>query len=85
MEDERLCRRCLLRDMPESSYLETMKNYIEGLDEEVKADKEEYEKRLLACRNCDRLMNGMCRLCGCFVEMRAVIAANYCPDGRGKW
>ena len=25
------------------------------------------------------LLSGMCRACGCFVELRAAIAANRCP------
>ena len=31
----------------------------------------------------DMLLQGMCRACGCFVELRAVIAVNSCPYD--KW
>ncbi|MDY3745248.1 MAG: DUF6171 family protein [Lachnospiraceae bacterium] len=37
------------------------------------------------CRQCDRLLNGMCRICGCFVEMRAAIKVKSCPDVVPKW
>lgn len=85
MEDNRFCRRCLLSDMPESAVYNSIKSYIEGIDKELKADNDEYEKRLSTCRSCGKLINGMCRVCGCFVEMRAVVAVNYCPDTNRKW
>ena len=33
----------------------------------------------------ERLMSGMCRLCGCFVELRAVQKVRKCPDLPAKW
>ena len=44
-----------------------------------------YEKRLGICSSCERLMSGMCRLCGCFVELRAVQKVRKCPDLPAKW
>ena len=35
--------------------------------------------------NCDNLINGMCKLCGCYVEMRAAVKKNYCPNIERKW
>ena len=47
--------------------------------------KEEYEERLRICTECDSLMNGMCGVCGCYVEMRAAVKTHYCPDVKKRW
>ncbi len=65
--------------MDEGEYFQNLYAYINGLDDEIRADAQTYEGRLELCRRCDLLMNGMCRACGCFVELRAAIAANACP------
>lgn len=78
------CKRCLIYEMAENSNIaKTIQEYIEGLDEEIKATKEMYSKRLETCKNCDMLLSGMCRSCGCYVEMRAALDKNMCP--RKKW
>lgn len=79
------CKKCLLRDMDEEEYFVNIKQYIAHLDEELKVGDEEYERRLKLCQNCDFLLNGMCRKCGCFVELRAVMKKNHCPDVKKKW
>lgn len=78
-----MCKKCLIRDMDETSYFENMFTYIENIDETIKADLELYEERLGVCKMCERLINGMCNACGCFVEMRAAIHHNKCPYD--KW
>ncbi|HJD48072.1 MAG TPA: hypothetical protein H9909_14630 [Candidatus Mediterraneibacter norfolkensis] len=87
MENEwyRICRKCLLRDLPEKEYFSNMYIYISNLPEEDRTSKEEYERRLSKCRECSHLLSGMCRICGCFVEMRASIAARHCPDNVPEW
>ncbi|HIY61091.1 MAG TPA: hypothetical protein H9831_10515 [Candidatus Eisenbergiella pullistercoris] len=75
----RICRRCLLYEMAESAEYQNVYAYIEGLDDEIRAPKALYEKRLSCCKSCGMLLSGMCRACGCFVELRAAIAANRCP------
>lgn len=82
MEEKRICKRCLLRDMDKDVYYKDMKEYIESLDEEVKADSALYESRLQKCSNCDYLNAGLCRACGCYVEMRAAVTNNSCPYER---
>lgn len=76
------CRRCLTRDMDRAEYFENLHTYIANLDEEIRAGEELYEKRLARCRECGRLMDGMCAACGCFVELRAAIEKNVCPYDR---
>lgn len=82
--DFRKCRRCLTRDMIDSEEeFRSMREYIDNLDEDVKTDAELYEDRLGICKECDMLLAGMCRRCGCYVEMRAAVKKNACPGK--KW
>lgn len=82
---QRICKKCLLRDMQEGEYFRNMYEYIANLDPDVKSEEELYEKRLAACKQCGNLVNGMCRVCGCFVEMRAAVRKNYCPAAEKYW
>lgn len=83
-EKLRFCRRCLTRELAgqEETY-RTIREYIDNLDPDAKADEEVYEKRLEVCRECEMLLQGMCRSCGCYVELRAAMGKNSCP--RKKW
>jgi len=75
----RFCRRCLLREMTEDIYYRNLQEYLAELEEERKAPEELYENRLRTCKECERLVNGLCQACGCYVEMRAAIRDNKCP------
>ena len=77
------CLKCLLREMNQETYMDNLYDYIRRLDEDIKADQALYEERLSVCKECDYLQEGMCRACGCFVELRAVIKNNVCSYG--KW
>lgn len=82
--NQRYCRKCLTRDMVgKEEYFRSLREYIANLDPDIKADEALYEERLAACKECDLLLEGMCRICGCYVELRAVVAKNICP--RKKW
>ena len=61
----RVCRKCLPEQNNEEAFYEDLSRYIQRMDEDLKVDQRAYEKRLNICSTCDRLMNGMCRLCGC--------------------
>lgn len=69
--------------MDQNAYFQNLHDYIENLDEDIKASKEIYEERLKICKQCDYLAEGMCRACGCFVELRAAINTNVCSYS--KW
>lgn len=84
-DQQRICRKCLLRDLSEKEYFHNMYTYISNIPEEDKVSDPEYENRLEKCRECAHLLNGMCRICGCFIEMRAAIAVRHCPDSTPKW
>ena len=81
----RYCRKCLLREMDEGEYFENLREYMAGIDEELKVDEGEYDRRLALCKECDNLMSGMCRICGCYVELRALMKKNGCPGVEKKW
>lgn len=82
--EERFCKKCLVRELAEQQNVyRTIKEYIDNLDSCIKAEEKLYEERLSICKECDMLLVGMCRSCGCYVEMRAVVKKNCCP--RKKW
>lgn len=86
VETRRVCRRCLLGDMPDASELSrAIAERIALMPEEARADAETVARRLAVCRACDHLMNGGCALCGCYVELRTAKAAQRCPDVPPRW
>ena len=79
-EKLRVCKRCLIRDMADQEeYFRSLQDYINNLDIDIKTSDSLYEERLALCRKCEMLMQGMCRKCGCYVELRAALAKNACP------
>lgn len=87
MSDEkslRQCKRCLTRELAgQEQVYATVREYIENLDIDLKVEDTLYEDRLSVCKECEMLLQGMCRSCGCYVEMRAAMKKNNCP--RKKW
>lgn len=81
--DRQPCR-CLLADFWPDMHV-SVAEYIALLDAEEKADEAEYGRRLAVCRECDRLRDGTCSLCGCYVEARAAKARLRCPDVPARW
>ncbi|WP_077611035.1 DUF6171 family protein [Clostridium sp. Marseille-P2415] len=82
--EKRICRKCL-NSIPEEEFFQHLQRYVDHLDESVRADDSLYKERLSCCERCSCLMNGVCRLCGCFVEMRAAIAVRRCPAAERYW
>lgn len=81
----RVCKKCLPGQELDEIYFQNLTRYIERMDEFVKVDQETYERRLAFCGSCEKQMKGMCRLCGCFVELRAAQKMQKCPDIPAKW
>ncbi len=76
----RFCRKCLTRDLiGKDDYFKSLHELIEGLPDDIKTDAPRYEERLLICKDCDRLIDGMCSACGCYVELRAAKDKEHCP------
>ena len=71
--------------MDNEQYLKNIYEYIESIYEDMKTNSVEYERRLNVCKQCENLINGMCKICGCFVELRAVMNKNYCPSIVKLW
>lgn len=80
-----VCKKCLIYEMAEKEQYQSMYTYISQLDEEIKAEDALYQQRLAECKHCESLFNGLCRICGCFVEMRAAVKKNSCPSSKAKW
>lgn len=83
-EKLRFCKKCLTSELAEQAdTYRTIREHVENLDPDVRADQEQYTQRLDTCRQCEWLLEGMCRSCGCYVELRAAVIKNVCP--RKKW
>ena len=82
--EHRVCRRCLLKEL-DGAYFQSVYEYIKSIPEEEKTDPAEYAGRLEQCRRCDSLRNGMCALCGCFVEVRAAKKRQHCAQSEKIW
>ena len=59
--------------------------YVASLDENIRTPEEDYRARLQLCQECVELMNGTCRLCGCYVETRAAKRVQGCPMVPPRW
>ncbi|MCI8416757.1 MAG: hypothetical protein HFI33_04505 [Lachnospiraceae bacterium] len=84
-QSQELCIPCLLRGISNEEYEEVIRSHIRSLEEDVKVSQEVYGKRLQICSQCEFLRNGYCRLCGCFVEIRAIKKWNQCADEPPQW
>ncbi|MCE5342626.1 MAG: DUF6171 family protein [Eubacteriales bacterium] len=81
-----ICRRCLLAEMESERPLYLlMREWLAAVPPEERAEPERYEARLTACRQCDALGEGLCALCGCYVELRAAKARASCPAAPPRW
>ena len=84
MEEKLYCRKCLIPDFIEDKE-KFLNNYVNTIPTEEKAEEDVYERRLEICYDCSHYLNGMCRLCGCFVAIRAAVKKQYCPGTINKW
>lgn len=84
MADGKPCR-CLLFEAGQKDMARTVAEYVAALDEAIRTSDADYRARLTICEGCDQLMNGTCRLCGCYVETRAAKKAQPCPMVPPRW
>lgn len=82
---DNFCRRCLIREMLGDDGIKSIEDYVERIDPDIKTSDEEYERRLSLCKECESLLSGMCRVCGCFVAMRAAVKTHSCPGVQKRW
>ena len=81
MTENRVCTRCLLRDMIDAD-ISMIEKYKAALKPQDTTPKDEYERRLSICTDCDKLNQGTCMSCGCYVELRAAATVARCPNKR---
>ena len=79
------CKRCLLAQIDPQGVAESVRRRIAALPEEEKTDPAEYQQRLAHCTACDMLTDGLCGICGCYVELRAAKSALHCPQSPPFW
>ncbi len=83
---EENCRRCLLYEAGEKAADKGVKELLANIDEKEKVSSDVYKKRLILCKQCNFLISGMCLKCGCYVELRAALKNQDCPDfDNRKW
>ncbi len=83
-EPRKQCR-CLLFEAGEKDMARTVAEYVASLDDAIRTPEDVYRVRLDICRECPELMNGTCRLCGCYVETRAAKRGQVCPMVPARW
>ena len=83
-QPRRYCRICETPQTGEE-FFENLGRIIKNTDEELKVSETVYRQRLDQCMACENLFEGMCRICGCYVELRASLKKNACPAVHPKW
>ncbi len=68
----------------QEEYFRSLGEYIDNLDEELKVSAPVYEERLTVCRQCDMLLEGMCRSCGPWWQRTVVPENTGCKWSRAK-
>ena len=80
------CNKCLLYEAGGSVTLAEIEAYIKTLNSDDLVSEELAAERLSYCKKCEYLISGMCRKCGCYVEVRARLKKSDCPDyDNRKW
>ncbi|WP_066715596.1 DUF6171 family protein [Clostridium sp. Marseille-P299] len=80
-----LCKKCLLSEIDENKFFQSILDYVANIPPNEKVNDEVYEQRLSICKECDELVNGMCKKCGCYVELRAAKLFMSCPSEHKLW
>lgn len=79
------CKKCLMRDMKGQDDYVDLDSFIARFGDELKVEGDKYESRLAICKECEYLVSGTCLKCGCYVELRAALKKNHCPNTPKKW
>ncbi|MCL2287017.1 MAG: DUF6171 family protein [Firmicutes bacterium] len=79
------CRKCLLSETDEAEFFKVVQEYVDSIPPEQKTPPAEYRRRLELCKTCSHLTNGLCALCGCYVEVRAAKTEQRCVSPIDIW
>ncbi len=74
------CKKCLLYEAGEKVTYDEIMSYVSTLDKNDLVSEDLYCERISKCKKCDFLISGMCRKCGCYVEIRARLKNTDCPN-----
>ena len=77
------CTRCLLKDYSKEVYDRLIVEGLKALPAEDLTTEDVTAKRLEVCKDCEKINQGTCLACGCYVEIRAALKAGKCPYS--KW
>jgi hypothetical protein len=77
------CTRCLLKDYSKEVYERLIVEGLKALPAEDLANGNVTAARLSVCEACEKLNQGTCLACGCYVEIRAALKTGKCPYS--KW
>ena len=75
----------MLQEIDPEGIYKNIRHLMEQMPDELRTDEALYQKRLAACAVCEQLHDGVCGLCGCFVELRAAKRLLSCPQGDAAW
>ena len=73
------CTRCLLKDYSKEVYDKLIVEGLKALPPEDLTTEDVTSGRLEICLNCEKINQGTCLACGCYVEIRAALKAGKCP------
>ncbi len=77
--EKRKCRRCQLYEQLDKRQNESFDKLIDRIPSDERTEDSLYDKRLSCCEKCGYIINGTCRACGCYVELRAAMKQSECP------
>ena len=77
------CTRCLLKDYSKEVYEKLIVEGLKALPSEDLTTEDVTAARLSICKGCEKINQGTCLACGCYVEIRAALKAGKCPYS--KW
>ena len=73
------CTRCLLKDYSKEVYEKLIVEGLKALPPEDLTTEDVTAVRLEVCKTCEKINQGTCLACGCYVEIRAALKAGKCP------
>lgn len=75
----KICTRCLLKDFSREQYEKIIVEGIQALPPEELVSDATISERLGICKECEKINQGTCLACGCYVEIRAAMKKGSCP------
>ena len=75
----KICTRCLLKEFSKEDYDKIIVSGLSALPAGELVSDEVTAKRLEICKDCEKINQGTCLACGCYVEIRAATRKGKCP------